>query len=454
MTGRNAEDARPVPGQVLEVPVHDLAYGGLGVGRYGDLVVMTPGTYPGDRAEVRVRRLHPTWIEADLVRLIDRATERAQPRCAHFGPCGGCQWMDLEYRSQLAHKARQVRECLARIGRIGGYSFHGIEPSPDQFGYRNKMEFAVFGGGEALDAGLRRARDPAGIVPIETCHLQSAEANAILRETVLLAREQGLEAGRLRRIVVRRGGDGAEYLVVLVTSPGPFPEGGTLADRLRRRFPRIRGVVRMLGGEGPLVGSQLVLSGEETLTETIAGLELTLSGGAFVQVNPAQADRLYGRVLELAAARAEESALDLYCGAGAITMLLARYAHGALGVEWSRESVRCARASARRNGLTGCRFVAGDARRIASGLVREGRRFDIGTVNPPRTGLHKEIVGSVARLAPSRIVYVSCDPATLARDLSRFAHLGYGTTDVALYDMFPHTWHIETVVRLAPTGSS
>jgi 23S rRNA (uracil1939-C5)-methyltransferase len=237
-------------------------------------------------------------------------------------------------------------------------------------------------------------------------------------------------------------------LVALETLVGPFPQAKPLARRLIEAVPEVGGVVRIPVGPRGQARNAEVLAGQGTLREEIDGLSLTVTAGAFLQVNPAQARSLYRRVLEMAHVGSHDRALDLYCGAGAITMLLGRTARDATGVESSSESVGCAERNARDNGLARCRFVHGEAAHVTRGLAARGSGYEVVVVNPPRAGLEKEVIESVASLSPSRLIYVSCDPATLARDLARFARLGYRTTDVAPFDMFPHSYHVETVVRL------
>ena len=221
-----------------------------------------------------------------------------------------------------------------------------------------------------------------------------------------------------------------------------------------RRFGEVSGVLRRIVDPSGTELSVRKLAGEAMLRETIAGVTFTLSAGAFLQVNTKQAARLYATIESFASLRPEERLLDLYCGVGAITLLLGRGAARAVGVELSAEAVQCAEANARANGAASCRFLAGDARRIAAGMAGAGERFEAIVANPPRAGLPETLVDSVSRLGAERIVYVSCNPATLARDLARFAHRGDRTSDVAPFDMFPHTYHLETAARLERTAPS
>ena len=443
-------------GQVLALRVGDLAYGGAGVGRTGGLAVFVDGAVPGDLLEVRILGLRPNHAVAGIERILEPSAERVDPRCPHFGACGGCQWMHIAPKTQLAHKERQVHEALARIGKLKGYRAHPIEPSPALFEYRNRMDFTFEEGPDGLFAGLHRAGDPSVIEPVLGCHLQSSRANALLAWWVAALRAEGRAGPHaapvhlfVRRLTIRRSGDDGRMLIVLTTREGAFARGRPLSQDAMKAFPEVGGVVRRSVDARGFERGLETLSGEPVLHERIVGLDLGFTAGAFMQVNPEQAGALYRRVLDFASPAGADAALDLYCGVGAITMLLARSAGRALGVESSREAVKCAEANARANGLARCSFVAGDASRLAAREAAMRRGRDIVVFNPPRAGLPKELVETTARLAPSRMIYVSCNPATLARDLSRFAARGYLTTDVAPFDMFPHTFHIETVARLA-----
>jgi 23S rRNA (uracil1939-C5)-methyltransferase len=440
-------------GDLVEADVTGLAHGGAGVARVDGLVVFVRGGLPGDTVQARILSRKRAFADAEAVSVLSPSPQRVVPPCAHFGACGGCHWMDLAYDAQLAAKQAQVADCLARIGGLEKIALHPIVPSPRVLGYRNKMEFAFDGGGEGIFAGLHRADDPSVIEPIAECHLQDPIANRILAGTVAACREAGLSgsrdtasAGVLRRLILRRGGDG-RFLVIFETRGGTFAAGRDLARRVREAFPEVSGVARTSApGEGP--ASADVLAGDGALREDSGGLVLKVTAGAFLQVNPGQAEQLYRRVEEWADPGPDEDLLDLFCGAGAITLRLGKRVRSATGVESSGEAVRCAEENARANGLTNCRFLRADARRAAQEMARAGRRYDVLVFNPPRAGLSRDLVRAAARLAPRLAIYVSCDPATLARDLAWLRQEGYRVTDAAPFDMFPHTWHVETVARL------
>jgi 23S rRNA (uracil1939-C5)-methyltransferase len=443
----------PQEGAFIEAQVTGLAHGGAGVARVEGLVVFVRGGLPGDTVRARVRARKRAFAEADAVEILLPSPQRVPPVCAHFGACGGCHWMDLAYDAQLAHKQAQVTDCLSRIGGLESVAMRPIVPSPRALGYRNKMEFSFDGEESRLIAGLHRADDPSRIEPIRECHLQDPAANRILAWTVSACREARFSGSRdpsrpgaLRRLILRRGSDG-RFLVIFDTRVTRFPEGVDLARRLSEAFPEVSGVVHTSAAAED-AGPATVLAGEGTLREEGGGLVMKVTAGAFLQVNPEQAAQLYRQVEAWADPGPDDTLLDLFCGAGAITLRLAGKLGRATGVESSAEAVRCAEENARANDLANCTFLHADAPRAAVELARAGHVFDLLVVNPPRAGLTRDLVHAAGYLAPKRAVYVSCDPATLARDLAWLRDEGLRATDAAPFDMFPHTWHVETVVRL------
>ena len=308
------------------------------------------------------------------------------------------------------------------------------------------MDFALVSGPSGVASGLHRADDSSAVFEIQECHLQAPPSDEIRNWFVERLRSAcTVPPSFFRRLTIRTSEGGARVLLVLETAAGALPEGPAIGREAMRRFGEVSGVLRRIVDPGGTELSVRKLAGEAMLRETIAGVTFTLSAGAFLQVNTKQAARLYATIESFASLRPEERLLDLYCGVGAITLLLGRGAARAVGVELSAEAVQCAEANARANGAASCRFLAGDARRIAAGMAGAGERFEAIVANPPRAGLPETLVDSVSRLGAERIVYVSCSPATLA-----IRHVLLPST--APFDMFPHTYHIETAARLERTA--
>jgi 23S rRNA (uracil1939-C5)-methyltransferase len=448
-------------GQEIDLTVDSLAFGGRGVARHGELVVFVSRALPGDRVRARVTKLKRRHAEARTVEVLEAGPGRVTPRCAHFGVCGGCAWQDLDYAEQVRHKAAQVSDALSRLGRIE-IELEPIVPAAEQYGYRNKLEYSWAAGPEGPSLGFHRAGRWDELVPVETCHIASPAGNDVRRAFVRWAREAGPAVydgetgeGYLRHLVVREGVHTGQLLAMLVTAPGPVPE----PDRLRALMPE--SVVGVVHAENPGVAEVTAglesrpLFGADRYEELVGGLRLSVTAGAFMQTNTVMSERLYELAIEYAALTAADVAWDLYCGAGAIGLLAARAAGRVVGIEIAEESVARARENAGRNGIDNIEFVAGDVAKSVAPLLERAPRPSVVFVDPPRAGLTPKAVKRLLELTPDRIVYVSCNPTTLAPNARALLDGGYVLERARPVDMFPHTPHIECValLRRATTGS-
>jgi 23S rRNA (uracil1939-C5)-methyltransferase len=402
--------------------------------------------------------------------VISPSPDRVEAPCPHVQRCGGCRFQDLRYDAQCRLKERQVRETLVHLGGIPDPPVGPITPAPEQFHYRNKMEFSFHPderGTPVLGLHERGAFDR--VFAIETCLLPSPLTVEIVRLTQRFAVEHGWRAyhirrheGMVRHLTVRHLPVTDQCAVHLVAASDQVPGLEAWARAVAALSPAVRTVSLLLNHSRANVAwgeEERVLRGPGTIVERLLGLEFEVSANAFLQTNSRQAEALYAAVLEVARVEPGETVLDLYCGTGTLTLLLARAAGGgaAVGVESAPDAVARALQNAERNGLPQVRFVTGEARRVLREWARGERpgamRPHLVVVDPPRAGLHPRVVARIAELEPRRIVYVSCNPATLARDLKDFAPLGYRLAQVRPFDMFPHTPHIECVAgleRLAP----
>ncbi len=443
---------RPVSrGQELELDVDALAYGASGVARLDGFVVFVERALPGDRVLARVTRVKRSHAEAEALEILAPGPERVAAPCAHYPACGGCRVQDLAYAAQARMKETQVRDSLARIGGLRDVSLEPIVPATEPFGYRNKMEYAFTATAEGAAPSLHRRGRFDEMLAIERCWLASTLGNAVRDAARAWAREEGLtayeprrEAGMLRNLVVREGRATGQVLVLLVTAPGEVSGLARLVERLRA-FPEVRSVHHAVNSR-PTEVTNLpteLLYGEPAIEEEILGLRLLVGPTSFLQPNTAMCERLYAIARDYAALEGGEAVLDLYCGIGSIGLMLAPRARGVCGIELSEEAIALARQNARRNGIANAEFVVGD---VAAALTGETDRPDVAIVDPPRAGLAPKALARVAGLEVSRLVYVSCNPATLARDAKTLLdEFGYRLTRVRPVDMFPHTFHIETV---------
>ena len=448
--------AKPKRGDCLELVVDDLAFGGEGVGRADGYVVVVRGGLPGDRLRVRVLESRSRFGRAVIEEVLTPSPDRVEAPCPYFGRCGGCRLQHLAYPAQLAFKEKQVRDCLTRLGGLGPFELRPIVPAPAPYGYRNKMEFTVAGPGPHI--GLHQAERYDVVLDIERCLLQSDTMNALLDELRVQTRARALtvwepqsERGLLRFVAVREGQRTGEAMVNIVGSAADVETLVPVAEALRARVPATTSVVLNVNDTKSSVATgseEHLLLGRDHITERLGAVTFRVSAASFFQTNTAQAERLFAMVAEACELTGDETVLDLYSGTGAISLLLAGRARHVYGIELVPASVADAARNAQANGITNCTFLAGEVRHVLPALAADGVRPAVVVADPPRAGFHPKALGALAGVAPARIVYVSCNPSTLARDVGDLVRQGYRLDWVQPVDMFPQTPHIEAVARL------
>jgi 23S rRNA (uracil1939-C5)-methyltransferase len=437
--------------ELLTLTTNGYSASGDGVARHEGRAVFVRRALSGETVKARVVKTSASAVFAQVERVLEPSPERITPACPNFGRCGGCDFLHMTYAEELRCKRMRVSDALRRIGG-SNIEISGAVPSPMTERYRNK---AVFEAGRALDGravtGFYRARSHE-IVPCESCLIQSEtslRAAGAVREWMDAAR---VPEGFVRRVFVR---EGCGTQIAVVTSSAEPPRREWLVSSLRERVPETSGILQIAGsgaGNAALAGELRVLYGSPYLDDTLCGLTLKLSPRAFYQVNRPQAENLYGEVARLAALKKGDTAFDLYCGAGAIALVLAKYAGQVYGAEIVQDAVANARTNAALNGITNARFLSGDAGDAARRLELAGATPAVIAVDPPRKGLTPEIIAAIVRLAPRRVIYISCDPATLARDIKLFAKHAYAAAEAGAFDMFPRCAHIECCCSLVNTG--
>jgi len=443
--------------QELELHVDSLAYGGNGVARLNGFVVFVRRGLPGDTVRARVTKVKRSHAEAVAVELVEPSAERVDAPCAHFPACGGCRFQDLAYDAQLEAKQEQVREALRRIGGIAEPPVERIVPAESQFFYRNKLEYSFTATPDGPALGFHRAGRWDEVLEIEKCWLTTDLGNAIRGAVRDWAREERLEAydqaehtGYLRHLVVREGRNTAQVLVQLVTAAGERFDRDEFVEVLRR-FPEVRSI-HWAVNETPAEVTNLpttLLWGDEAIEEELCGLRFRVRPNAFLQTNTAMAERLYALAGEFAGLSGGETVYDLYCGIGTIGLTLASHALTVWGVDVSEESVACALENAELNEITNAAFFAGETADSLAELGERAGKPDVVVVDPPRAGLSNKAVRRLGRLEAPKIVYVSCNPTTLAGNVKELAaSWGYRLERVRPVDMFPHTPHVESVSLL------
>ncbi len=440
-----AATRRPKPkrGEEVELQVDDLAQGGRGVARHNGYVVFVAGALPGDRVRARIARSRRAFGEATVVELLDPSPQRIPEVCTHGGEtCPGAPWQALPYERQLAEKQRQVDEALRRLGGLDDFELEPIVAAVERWGYRNKLEYSFGGAGGELALGFHRRGSWSEIVDAAGCHLASERADAARESVVDWASRQGVEpydprtgSGALRNLVVREGRRTGQVQTRLVTAPVEIPRPPTDLHTI-------------VEGPGSGTDGPTGATGEEYLRERLGGIEVEASATAFLQTNTETADLLYATVAEFAGLSGRERVFDLYCGVGTIGLALAGRAGEVWGVESVPEAVADAGRNAERNEIENVRFRAADARLGVRPLIEEAGRPDLVVVDPPRAGLSKKITRRVIECEARRIVYVSCNPTTLAPNAAQLTEAGYRLRRVRPVDMFPQTPHIECVAEL------
>ena len=438
--------------EVHTVTITGYASDGAGVARIDGQVVFVTQAIAGEVCEIRILRVTKSVAWAKIETLLTPSPHRVTPPCPAFGPCGGCDFLHMTYEEELRLKELRVTDALSRVGGLA-VRVSPIRKAEAQTGYRNKAIFAV-GTGPVTGFYRRRSHQ---IVPIAACLIQSESANraagalrAWMREHDIPAYEETTEQGIIRHLFVREAGNGSAVICVVAAQTN-LPYADALIETLRRACPEASGIVLCVNrepGNVILQGDFHTLWGEAYLTDTLCGLEFRLSPRSFFQVNKQQAEGLYEQALAYAALGGEETVLDLYCGTGTITLLLAGDAHRAIGAEIVAEAIRDAEENARTNKISNTEFLLADAGDAAKHLASRDIHPDVIVVDPPRKGLAPMVIEQIVQMAPKRLVYVSCDPATLARDLKLFAAAGYETREVTPVDMFPRCAHVECVALL------
>ncbi|MEK3883966.1 23S rRNA (uracil(1939)-C(5))-methyltransferase RlmD [Paenibacillus sp. PL2-23] len=450
----------------VTVDLIGLTHDGEGVGRAGGFTLFVQGGLPGETARVRVMKLKKQYGYARLEELVQSSPDRLQPPCDIFKECGGCQLQHLDYAAQLAWKRQSVVDNLKRIGKLqvagedghadAGIVVHDTVGMEEPWRYRNKAAVPVGAGDEGkLIAGFY-ARGSHRIIDMNDCLIQHERNDEVVRVVKRIARELRIQPyneetgqGVLRHVMTRTGVESGEVMVVLVTNGGRLPRQPEWIEQLRAQIPGLKSIVQNVNSQATnaIFGDETrVLWGSEVIYDELDGIRFAISARSFYQVNPAQTVTLYRKAVEYAALTGKERVIDAYCGIGTISLFLARQAGHVYGVEIVPEAIADARRNAELNGIANATFEAGPAEVVMPRWRKEGIEADVIVVDPPRKGCDPALLDTILALRPERVVYVSCNPSTLARDLRVLEDGGYKTVEVTPVDMFPHTVHVECVV--------
>ena len=449
-----------VKNQVYEATVTDYTAEGQGVAHVQGCAVFLPNAIAGERVRLRIEKAQKTWAAGKIVEILEKSPHRVNRECPVAKLCGGCDFWHMDYAEETRLKAERVKTCL---NRLAGEALTEVPilAAPDCHGYRNKAQYPVAAKKGRAYAGFFRAgthdvveNRRCLILPEETDAVKDAVMDYVNQFRVSVYNESS-HTGLLRHIYVRRGAVSKQILVCLVCNGEKLPKVDALLSRLQRipGFTTLVLSVNTKKGNAVLGDKFVTLYGPGYIEDTLCGLTFRLSPRSFYQVTHHQAQRLYETAISLAGIAKEDTVLDLYCGVGTITLAMASAAGKVIGVEAIPQAVEDARDNAHRNGIENAEFFCGDAGQAALELEKNGVRPDVVVVDPPRKGLNADTIEALSRMAPRRIVYVSCDPATLARDVAFLKQRGYQLSSATAADLFPRCAHVESVVCLSREGN-
>ena len=441
---------------IYEATVTDYTAEGQGVAHVEGCAVFLPNAIAGERVRLRIEKAQKTWAAGKIVEILEKSPHRCNRECPVAKLCGGCDFWHMDYGEETRLKAERVRNCLNRLGGEA-LSELPILAAPTCYGYRNKAQYPVAAKKGRAYAGFFRAGTH-DVVENRRCLILPEETDAVkdavmdyVNQFRIPVYDEASHKGLLRHIYVRRGAVSGQILVCLVCNGQRLPRVDALLERLKKipGFTTLTLSVNTKKGNAVLGDRFVTLSGPGYIEDTLCGLTFRLSPRSFYQVNHHQAQRLYETAISLAGITKNDTVLDLYCGVGTITLAMAGSAGKVIGVEVIPQAVEDAKDNARRNGITNAEFFCGDAGQAALELEKNGVRPDVVVVDPPRKGLSADTIEALSRMAPRRIVYVSCDPATLARDVALLKERGYRLTSATAADLFPRCAHVETVCLLS-----
>ena len=444
-------------GDPLQVSIETATIDGSGIARVDGQVVFVPGALPGERCSVRIAHVGRSAVFAQLLSVLTPSVHRVEPDCPYFPRCGGCALRHMDYEQELALKQTHVQSCLTRIGgqTISALPITGAAQTDD---YRNKVQFPVQEQDGRPVAGFFSGKTHR-VIPVRHCRIQPDCADAIrgavlawMEQYHIRAYDEQTHTGYIRHIYIRFGAESGQILVCIVANCAQLPKKKQLVAALLAAEPGITTIVFSPNTKkgNTVLGTEFhPLYGDGTITDTLCGLQFRLSAPAFYQVNHAQAERLYEKAVQLAGLTGNETVLDLYCGTGTITLCLARHAKKAIGVEIVPQAIEDAKFNAAQNGMENAEFFCMDAGQAAKMLADRRTRPDVIVVDPPRKGVSADVIEAIGTMAPQRVVYVSCDPATLARDLKLLTAVGYTLQTAEAFDLFPRCAHVETVCLLS-----
>lgn len=434
-----------------------MANGGDCVGHYNGLAVFVDGGIPGERVQVKITQKKKNYVRAELIKVLDAVSTRVNPECPVFSDCGGCQLQHIDYREQLLHKEKMIKDLLERIGGLENIKINSVIAAENNLAYRNKAQFPLAEDSDGKIVSGFYQKGTHQLVAYDNCHIQHPLINRIANKAIEIANEFEISAyneekhkGFLRHLIVRVGVCTSQAMLIIVTNGNKFPLVKEISEKIIKEVPELVGIIQNINTRktNVIMGNEnKVQVGQDFYYDYIGDIKYAISPQSFFQVNTLQAAKLYDKVLEYAQLTGEELILDAYCGIGSISLYLSGQAKKVIGIEEVSEAIKDADKNAQLNGIENCEFISGKVENKLTEIINRGEELDIIIFDPPRKGLADSVIESVLKVLPDKIIYVSCNPATLARDLKKLKEK-YDIKEVQPVDMFPHTSHIESVVLL------
>ena len=441
----------------LEMEITGLTHNGAGAGKYQGYTLFVSGGLPGEKAKVKVVKVNKNYGFAKLIEILQPSPDRIKPLCPVYKKCGGCQLQHLSYEGQLEQKRQLVEDNINRIGKLQNVIIHPTIGMDNPWNYRNKAQVPVAEREGGLIAGFY-AKGTHDIIDMEKCLIQQEQNDQLVLEIKKIAQELGFSAydenshtGLLRHIITRVGVNTNELMLILVTNGENLPRKDKLIKKILAKKPDLTSLIQNINSKktNVILGEKsATLWGQDVIYDTIGDIKFAISPRSFYQVNPQQTRVLYEKALEYADLKGNENVIDAYCGIGTISLFLAKKAKHVYGVEIVPEAIEDAKSNAELNGINNVTFTVGAAEEIIPKWQNQDIKADVVVVDPPRKGLEKSLIDTIIGLKPKKVVYVSCNPSTLARDLRLLEDGGFKTIEVQPVDMFPQTTHCEAVARI------
>lgn len=436
-------------------------YEGEGIAKTSEgFTIFVPGALKGEKVRAKIVKVKKSFAYGKLLEVMEVSSHREEPVCSIYKRCGGCLLQHTSYRSQLDFKTERVKDCMSKIAKINPNIVKPAIGMKNPYRYRNKVQLPVGSKNDELQIGFFAPRSH-DIIDMKSCHIQDEVADKavhIIRQWILknnikpyIVDGQYSSEGMLRHIMVRKGFKTNEVMVALVTTTETLPHTEELISELTQSIPEIKSIMLNINTKptNVILGDKsLVLYGKDHISDYIGDFKFSISPLSFFQVNPVQTEILYAKALEFARLTGNETVFDAYCGTGTISLFLSQKAKKVYGVEIVPQAIENAMQNAKENNVNNVEFHVGEAEKIIPEMINQGIKAEVVVVDPPRKGCDKALLEAIAEMSPERIVYVSCDPSTLARDLAILEEMNYETKEVQPVDMFPQTGHVECVVLI------